>query len=303
MQALFYNLLIGASKFFGTWIFSLGSRMVAAVYFLCSPRRRAVGRRFYGILFPEKSPAQLNYCTWKQYQSFTHVFLDRHIQRHTDALQYTKAGGEHLLSAREHGKGVILLMSHMGNWEVAAYGLKKINADLEMMLLMGIRNKEAIEKIQKTSTHKDGIRVIGIDEQGGSPFDIVEAVRFLRQGGIVSMTGDRLWRPDQRSVQVSFLGRRMQLPEAPYALALATGAPILVFFAFRLSARRYHISALAPIRVEAGTRGQRQAAIDQAAQQYATYLEQALRDYPYEWFHFDEVLGPIADKTLDRIAK
>ena len=45
------------------------------------------------------------------------------------------------------------------------------------------------------------------------------------------MAGDVVWRPDQRVVPARFLGHTVQLPEAPFMLALVSGAPLYVFFA------------------------------------------------------------------------
>lgn len=299
MQALFYKLLIWASRFLGTWIFSFSAGLIAAGYFLFSARRRAVGRRFYGALYPQKSRSQLNSCTWKQFQNFTNVYLDRHLQRQGNVLRHTIEGLDHINTAIKERKGAILLMSHLGNWEVAANALKQEMADLELMLLMGIRHKEEIEKIQKNSVHQDGIRIVGIDEDGGSPLDIIEAVRFLQKGGVVSMTGDMIWRPDQRIVNATFLGQTVALPEAPHSLALVTGAPIIVFFAIRTGIRQYRILAKAPIQVHAATRDQRGTAIQSAAQAYANDLEQVLVQHPYEWFHFEDFLGGREQGTVD----
>ena len=292
MQALFYKLLISGSKAFGTWVFGLLAGMIAGGYFIFSPRRRSIGRRFYGALYPEKNHSQLNYCTFKQFQSFTNVFWDRHLQLESDDLRFTISGMNHILQAQKQKKGAILLMSHMGNWEVAAHGLKKRLSNLQLMLLMGIRQKEAIEKIQKESIRKDGIKIFGIDQGGGSPFDIVEAVNFLRQGGFVSMAGDIVWRDDQRAITATLLGHRVRLPDAPYSLALVTGAPIIVFFAFRAAEGHYRIRALDPIYVRAGTRADRPAAIKNAAQTYMDHMQDALRQHPFEWFHFEPFLGP-----------
>ncbi len=292
MQALFYKSLIIGSKLFGTWLFSWMAGMVAVGYFIFSPRRRAIGRRFYRALFPEKSPGQLNFCTFKQFQSFTNVFLDRYLQREHANLHYTIEGLEHITNAQRSDTGAILLMSHMGNWEVAAHALKKRLPDMRLMLLMGVRQKEAIEKIQKESVKQDGIRILGIEQGGGSPFDIVEAVNFLRAGGLVSMAGDIVWRKDQRTVGATLLGHRVELPDAPYSLAMVTGAPIIVFFAFRTEEGHYHIQALEPFHVQAETRPERPAAIRRAAQTYADHIHDALGKHPYEWFHFDEFLGP-----------
>lgn len=292
MLSLFYKLLIFISKIFGTWLFSLVARGIATGYFVFSARRRAVGMRFYAILFPDKSCRYHAYCTWKQFQNFTYVLKDRFILRELEDIDFTFDGLSHITSALENGKGAILLMSHMGNWEVAAHLLKRTLPDMRLLLYMGIRHKEQIEKIQKENIGQDGIQIVGVNEDGGSPFDIVEGIRFLREGGAVSMTGDVVWRDsDQRTVSATMLGREVQLPETPYILSLLSGAPLIVFFAFRTGNRRYRFSALEPIPVVAPRRADRTAAIRQAAQRYADHLEKALARHPMEWYHFDDFLG------------
>ena len=44
-------------------------------------------------------------------------------------------------------------------------------------------------------------------EEEKSPFALIEGINFLREGGIVSMTGDRLW-GEQSYVTVNFLGMK-----------------------------------------------------------------------------------------------
>lgn len=292
MTALFYTTLTFLSKYLGAWFFSLISRGIATGYFLLSHGRRRAGRDFYAALFPGKGRFYHYVCTLKQFQNFTYVFLDRFILRDTGDIPFTFKGLDHLTFAMNQGNGAILLMSHMGNWEVAAHLLKHSLPDLRLLLYMGIRQKEEIEAIQKQNISEDGITVMGISEEGGSPFDIVEGIQFLRQGGVVSMAGDILWRSDQRSVTASFLGRKVRLPEAPYTLSLVSGAPIIVFFAFRTGDRRYQFTALPPIRLSPATRKHRAESIRSAAQAYADHLETALREHPFEWYHFHAFLEP-----------
>jgi predicted LPLAT superfamily acyltransferase len=101
------------------------------------------------------------------------------------------------------------------------------------------------------------------------------------------MTGDIVWRNDQRRVEVSFLGGRAWLPEAPYIFAMVSGVPLFAFFAVRSGRNAYHITLSEPITVKSASRKTRSAAIQLAAQQYADLLEQALREHPFEWYHFD----------------
>jgi predicted LPLAT superfamily acyltransferase len=293
MQALFYRYLVRATKIFGPRFFVIVAQGIATGYFLFNARRRAAGRDFYAKLFPGRRRFYHYFAVWRQFTNFTYLYLDRFIQREVRDLDYTIQGREHVVTAQKRKRGGILLMSHMGNWEVAAHLLTRVVPDLKLMLYMGIRDKEEIEKIQKQSISGDGIRIVGVDQTSGSPFDIVEGIRFLQGGGFVSMAGDVVWRQEQRTLAGEFLGHRVRLPEAPFILALVSGAPLIVFFAFRTSDGQYRFSALPPISVAAPDRQNRQIALRSAAQRYLRYLETAVREHPYQWYHFK----PFFEKT------
>jgi predicted LPLAT superfamily acyltransferase len=199
---------------------------------------------------------------------------------------------EGLEQALQEKTGAILLMSHIGNWDVAAHLLKRNLPKINLLLYMGVKHKEQIEGIQKKSLSQNGVRVIAVDEQGGSPFDIVEGIHFINSGGLVSLTGDLIWKKDQRSVPIKFLGRDVLFPEAPYLFALLSGAPIFIFFAFRTGRKTYHFSLSDPIIVKAKSRAERSAVIRQAAQKYADILEETVRCNPLQWYHFKPLQGP-----------
>jgi predicted LPLAT superfamily acyltransferase len=73
-------------------------------------------------------------------------------------------------------------------------------------------------------------------------------------------------------------------------LSLVSGAPLIVFFAFRTQGGTYHFQALPPLQVSAPARQDRNGAIQAAADQYLTHLEAALRRHPFQWYHFDAFL-------------
>lgn len=187
-------------------------------------------------------------------------------------------------------EGGLLLMSHLGNWEMAASLLKELREDLQLLLYMGVKEKEGVERVQKNDLRKSGITIIGADQENSSPFTAVEGIRFLQKGGIVSMAGDIVWRSDQRKVQVRFLDHVAYLPEAPFVFALVSGAPLLVFFVFRTGKNSYHFTLSDPITIQSESRKGRPEAIARAAQEYADLLEKALREHPFEWYHFDHFL-------------
>lgn len=292
MRERFYTLLTALADIFGPWLFDLIARAVATGYFVCSPGRVAVSVGFYQALFPERRRLYHVWCAWRQFQNFTSVFLDHYLLQHPDAIQYTIEGREHLVKALGQKSGGILLMSHMGNWEAGARLLGHNLPQARLMLYMGRRAKDQIERLQKQGLTDSGIRIVAVDEQGGSPFDLVEGVTFLKSGGFVSMAGDMVWRPDQRVVPVRFLGHTVQLPEAPHMLALAAGVPLYIFFSSIKGPRQYHFFVSAPIHVQADTRAQRRQAILHSAQAYADQIVRQVRRTPFEWYHFTPFLGP-----------
>jgi predicted LPLAT superfamily acyltransferase len=243
--------------------------------------------RFYRALYPDRNRLFHLWCAWRQFHNFTDVFMDRFLLQESDKITFTSEGCEHLEKSVDDGKGGILLMSHMGNWDVAAHLLKRILPNLRLLLYMGVKQKEQIEQLQKETLSQRGIRIIAVDEDGGSPLDIVEGIKFIESGGVVSLTGDIVWKKDQRTIPVQFLEHNVLLPEAPYLFALLSGTPLFIFFAFRTGKNKYHFTMSKPIYIASASRDERAGAIRRSAQQYADILEATLRKYPFQWYHFE----------------
>jgi predicted LPLAT superfamily acyltransferase len=219
MQRFFYHCVVFLSKKLGRWIFITYAWIVATGFFLFFPSRVANSVRFYRVLFPERGGFYHLCCAWRQFHHFTDVFLDRFLLQEFDNVRCTSEGLDYLKQALENGKGGILLMSHMGNWEMAAHLLMREFKQVRLLLYMGVKQKEQIEQLQKESLSRRGIRIIAVDQEGGSPFDIVEGIQFIQTGGLVSLTGDLLWRKEQRRLAVTFLGHEVYLPETPHLSA------------------------------------------------------------------------------------
>lgn len=298
MKDFFYRCLIFLAKRFGTWIFLLFAWHVATGYFLFFPRRVAVSVRFYRRLFPGRGRWHSLWCTWRQYHHFVHVFLDRLLLKEGMDIETTYEGWEHVTAAAESGRGGIILMSHVGSWEIAAQLLRQYGRNhprMKLLLYLGAKHREQIERRQKKSIVQSGIRVVSVPEDGGSPLDILEGLNFIREGGLVSLTGDRLWGREQRAVTVRFAGGEARIPEIPYILALLSGAPLLIFFVYRTGKGQYHLLTKPPLYVTAISRQERRKAVETAAQAYADLLAETVRANPYEWYHFEPFFTDLGD--------
>ena len=289
---MFYRILPFFARMLGVWTFDLIAKGIAAGYFFFAPRRVMVSVRFYRALFPHRARAYHFWCTWKQFQNFTSVYLDRYRFHEVGDISYTNEGWEHIENALDRKTGGIILMSHLGNWEIAAYLMKQKSEQTPLILFMGQRAKAHIESLQKEDLRRSGIRIVAAEKNWGTSFDLLEGLRFIQAGGLVSMTGDQIWDSSQRAVSVSMLGHEVRLPETPHLLAMLSGAPLIVFFSRRTGKKRYHLKMSEPQYIEKAPRQHRAVAIRKSAQGYADLLEAHLRGNPLEWYHFEQFLGP-----------
>jgi predicted LPLAT superfamily acyltransferase len=241
------------------------------------------------------------WCSWQQYHNFTDVFFDRFLLQELDDITYTSEGWEHIERTLQKKRGGILMMSHMGNWEIASHLLKRKQQEVRLLLYMGIKHKEQIERLQKESLSQMGVNIIAVDQNGGSPLDLVDGIKFINSGGLVSLAGDLIWKKNQRTIMVKFLGHEVYLPETPHVFALLSGAPLFIFFSFRTGKKQYHFTLSEPMYLQASSRVERAETIRQSAQRYADILEETLRHNPLQWYHFASLWQSANEGPLNQV--
>lgn len=299
MKEFFYKFAIYLSRHLGVWFFRTFSWCIATGYFFLFPARVSESLKFYRTLFSQRGFFYHFYCVWKQYHDFTDVYLHRFIRLNEDEIEFVKEGWEYLEEAVEKKTGAILIMSHIGNWELAAQNLNR--KGLPVMLYLGAKHKEQVERIEKKKLAQSGIRIVATSEREKSPFSLLEGINFLREGGIVSMTGDRLW-GEQSYVVVDFLCHEVKLPDLPHLFALITGAPLMTFFVYQ-DGGIYHIKVSPGRKVHAAARAERKKEVLKSVQIYADDLARFAGEHPFEWHHFEPFLGKKINKSAESTEK
>ena len=293
MKALLYRLLSAL----GVRAVVLASWFITTWFFYFKPGRRAESERFYRALFPDAPAGHARAMAWRQFHAFSGLFAERlRLAAASTGKEptYHSDGWELIESAREGGKGGIILMSHLGHWELAARLFRR--KGLRLLLYLGARQKEQIEAMQKADLLGDGVKLVVVGEGEKAALTGLEGLRFLTEGGFVSLPGDRVASTGARTVQVDFLGHTITLPQAPYALSLVAGAPLIVFFSLRDADGAYRmIGRIIPL--EQVSRKERPAAIQRAAQAYADTLAEVARQYPEQWYCFERFLEDIDEET------
>jgi lauroyl/myristoyl acyltransferase len=272
------------SRVLGLWTIRLMGAIVAAGYFVLLPKRRANSVELYQALFPDEPKRRALLRTWRQYQDFARVYSERlEIERRTD-IRIERIGEKHLAEARTMGRGVIVVMSHFGRWEIGARLLARHHDDVTVV--MGGQADGGARAGVDRDLRGAGLDVITVPEGQGRAVDILEALGVLRKGGIVSLAADRAF-GDARVLRMPFLGRTVSVAAAPFALAVASGAPLVVVFSVRLGPRHYRFIDHPPLTLVAASRSERQAAMERAAALYLGHLHTILKAYPEQWQTFE----------------
>lgn len=187
-------------------------------------------------------------------------------------------------------RGLILLTSHVGNWQIAMSSLDKL--DKPIHLLMRPEDNDAVRKAFQLDKMAGTIRIISIDEPFGGVVDVMNA---LRAGHVVSLMGDRPY--DFDAVTVEFLGQPARFPYSAFKIAAMADVPVAVMFSAKTSRNGYVIEVPAVFHPKKGKTGSKQELWAPYVRQYAETLETFLRKYPLQFFAFQDLW---TSKTLKK---
>ncbi|MBW2278736.1 MAG: lysophospholipid acyltransferase family protein [Deltaproteobacteria bacterium] len=285
-----YRMLGWCYRVFGYRFVAFWAVFIVFYYFLFSPRVVASSMRFYAALHPEAGRFARWRLAWRQFRSFSTVFMDRFLIENGQAEKFelTHDGLDTLVGAVQERRPLVLWMSHVGNWEVAVHCLKRF--DVPITLVVARLVDERIEALQKAMLAQRRIKVVLVEE--GAELGVVEVIKALRDGELVAVSGDRMYSEQQRSVEVELFGKKCPVPSGPYVLAGLTGAPIVPIFGFRTGRLAYRFVALEPQQVSLGKRSEREESIRRQAQACFDRLDPMIRSYPEQWYNFFDYWEP-----------
>jgi KDO2-lipid IV(A) lauroyltransferase len=196
-------------------------------------------------------------------------------RRRSHILERTSIEGiEHLHAARDSGRGVVVALPHMGNWEAAG-----LRASAEDARVLAVAEELGNERIVQWFIRLRNLMEIDVLIARRGARVTGELLRRLQAGGVVALPSDRDIKG--RGIEVDFFGERTTLPPGPAALAERTGAVLLVAATFFGSGGRFDFEVLPPIEIAPGeTREERVAGTAQAV---ADAFEVLIRKAPEQW--------------------
>ncbi|MEY9873408.1 lauroyl/myristoyl acyltransferase [Streptacidiphilus sp. MAP12-33] len=172
------------------------------------------------------------------------------------------------------GRGVILALPHMGNWDLAG----------AWVVVRGYPFTTVAERLRPEKlfdafvAYREGLGMEVLPLTGGA-HTMATLAKRLRAGKLVCLVGDRDL--SANGIEVDFLGEKTRMPAGPAALAAQTGAallPVTLWYDETKTMRgRVHEEILVP---EEGTRREKTAAMTQAM---ADVWAVGVREHAEDW--------------------
>ena len=123
-------------------------------------------------------------------------------------------------TARQRGRGVLLLTPHLGNWEIG--GPLLVQRGIKLITITQAEPGQGFTELRRQSRAHWGIETIVV---GGDGFAFVEIIKRLQDGATVALLVDRP--PSIKSASVTLFGRPFQASLAASELARATGCALV----------------------------------------------------------------------------
>ena len=276
---LLYRTLAGVFGLLPEPLMRRGGELMGRVASYVSRRRFALLRshllRVLGPVPDLDRRVRRMYASYGRY--WAEVFWVRPRRKKSIVAHSSLEGMEHLTAARDAGRGIVLALPHLGNWEVAG-------AMAEQIGLPVLAVAESLPNGRLTDWFVEVRRRLGIDVViAGRGRRVSEVLlRCLKSGGAIALLADRDL--TGRGLEVEFFGERTTIPAGPVSLADRTGAALLPVGCFFNSKRGHTFVVYPPVELPKGE--DRAARLAEGAQQFAGVLEEIVRAAPEQWHLF-----------------
>jgi predicted LPLAT superfamily acyltransferase len=222
---------------------------------------------------------------FRHLHEFAEHVVDRMIvwSGDTEIIQIDYDGTEILRELSKERRGGILLGCHLGSWDLLRSVAEQTGVGLNVLIFTAnaVRINAFFERMHPN------LKLRMIPFQPGSIQWVFDLKAVIERGEFAGVLGDRVFESErERSVPVTFLGRRAHFPLGPFLLQAVLGCPMILTGCFRTGPGRYRAVAIPFATAGVIPRGDRRKYAEELAQRYAHQLEQWCLRAPYQWFNF-----------------
>jgi lipopolysaccharide heptosyltransferase II len=260
-----------------TWVYRLGQGLGAIAYWLLPPYRQLALANLRIAFGTEKTDAAIRRLARRHFRQLGANLLSSvkaaaisvpELRRITEV-----EGVEHLREALDRGQGVVMVLSHIGNWELFAQLCQLLPGYQWSTIYQPLRNRYIEAHLRRLRT-RCGVALFSRKNGFSGP------TAFLRAGGAVGVLVDQhagdggLWAP--------FFGRLASTSNLASLLALRTGAELIPLAVYAVGIARWRVVISPPVDPKlTGNTGSQAGALTALLNQI---VEKQIRRAPADWF-------------------
>ena len=265
-------------------------RTLGSFFYYFIPLRKSIAMKNLDIAFPELNKNKRKSILYSCYLHYGMVLVDffrlPKVKREKDKI-IVQIPPESIELFKRNSGGIIL-SGHLGNWEYIgpSLGIHEIAC-------------AGVAKIQHNSTSNqffnelrgsENVKIIPVNEGSKIMIDTI------RDGTYLGLISDQ--NAGEKGTEAQFFNHPVSVPKGAGAFHLKTNTPILLGFCILSTDFKYHLS-FHELDVE-GLSDNSTEAIEKINQRYSKLLEEAVRQYPHQYFWFHRKWARKNYKELSR---
>ncbi|WP_404358323.1 hypothetical protein [Methylotuvimicrobium sp. KM1] len=282
------QLLLKVYLLFGRRVLQVFLYPVVSYYWLLNGKARAASidylRRVSDFL-PADTIRDRRYGSYLHFIAFANAIIDK-LAAWSGAISLNDVeyhGRDAIVSHLEHGQGVLILGSHLGNMEVCRV-IAKLRKNVTVNVLVHTKHAEKFNALLNRYAESGRMNLIQVTEMNAATAMLLQDK--IEAGELVVIAADRIPVTGQgRVAKARFLGATALFPQGPYILASLLKCPVYTLFCLK----RQDKQAIYFDHFSDGLNLPRKLRDERArryAQDYADRLQHYCLQEPLQWFNF-----------------
>ncbi len=264
--------------------YALAEVMGRLVFWLAAGRRRDVMNNLRHVMGADAPDSELRAAARKVFVNVAKYYVDLVRMPHMDIDDFYRTRlhdygfDEHVLPAVAAGKGVVAISVHLGNPELCVQGM--LPRGVKVFALTEPLQPARLSRLVDTLRASKGHSFAPVGFAG-----VRQAMRTLRQGGVVALMGDR--DIEGPKALLPFFGEEAMIPTGPIEVALRTGATVIPSFCFRTERNGIDAHLEEPLEME--RTGDMETDVRTNTLRFLARAERRLREHPDQWIVLESI--------------
>jgi KDO2-lipid IV(A) lauroyltransferase len=260
---------------FSLWV---GRQLGNVMYYLDLEHRKVAIQNLHVAFGEEKSEEEIRSIAKKSFQNLGMSAVEFFRLPETDVGEFKKKvdieGLEVYKKALDNKRGILLLLSHFGNWELMGLMSKFLGSPITV-IARPIKKNRWLNHWVGAVRSGTGMEVISTEKASR------KVIRVLSQNRMVGILIDQRAKRSE-GVWIDFFGKKVPSTPALAVLAMRTGAPVVPVFMIRNGYQKHRLLIKAPLQLV--DTGDVKEDVVANTQLINDTLASMIRQYPDQWF-------------------